>query len=318
MFHEIKKMNKDSFLQVFRPLPSPESTVLSPLVLKTANPFFSSGASRSLWRVLPGAAKKLAKGFHLASLLRLHRRNRTVLGPLFRSPRAFLAGIKGKRKELFLALVQKLLSFAILFHGWYLGFIVLLCGLFLVLNPAVTGIMVTRSFFDGHQVQPTVFIPRSSIPRSLQRGFIRLEDHQFYQHPGISLGAIREAMQRNAKLGGMVFGGSTITQQTARTIFLNSDRNVLRKYLELLAVFPMEWILGKDRILELYLNYIEFGKGAFGLGRGALYQYGRPFSKLSAEERIRLAVIITSPIRYNVRNYYKQAGMVARYRALTQ
>lgn len=316
-------MNNSKHHNHFHPTCSSEAIALTPIILKSASPFLFGMTALGRMPRLEGYGVRglnlfVKKGYHVAAILRMDQQRKVQFRRYFRSPIDFFSGLCRRPDILIGGLAKALLKIVMLFHIWYVSLIVLLCGLFTFLNPAVTGIMATRAFFDGHEVKPTVFIPRSAIPRSLQKSFIRLEDHQFYEHPGISLGAIREALERNAKLGSMVFGGSTITQQTARTIFLNSDRNIVRKYLELLAVFPMEWILGKNRIMELYLNYIEFGRGAFGLGRGALFQYGRSFSKLSAEERIRLAVIITSPIRFNVTNFRKQPGMAARYRALTQ
>ena len=85
---------------------------------------------------------------------------------------------------------------------------------------------------------------------------------------------------------------------------------------ELIITLRMERVLSKKRILELYLNYIEFGPGVFGLGTAARYHYKTNFADLNASQRLRLAVIITSPLRYNVETMWDNYGMVARYRAL--
>lgn len=228
---------------------------------------------------------------------------------------------KGKSLKKRGAFVQFLVFFLKLvfgFHVVYFGCVLLLSVLFTFFTPATSAFMAYRAFVDGTEVKPTIFVPIKNIPQSMQRAFIRLEDHGFYQHKGISLGAIREAMQRNEKLGRTVFGGSTITQQLARNLFLNPERTYLRKYLEAGTALIIDAVLGKKRVLELYMNFIEFGPGVFGLGQASRYHYKTDFKNLGYEQRVRMAVIITSPLLYNVKNYTKNPGMVARYRALLQ
>ena len=99
--------------------------------------------------------------------------------------------------------------------------------------------------------------------------FVYLEDHQFYTHHGIDLEAVRTAYERNKRAGTLAFGGSTITQQLTRTLFLTPHKNYLRKYLEALLSLELDLLLPKDRIMELYLNHIEWGSGIFGVGTAA-------------------------------------------------
>ncbi len=215
-------------------------------------------------------------------------------------------------------LVVALFKIAAFLQAAWIGIVALCSLVFIHLNPAATSYMAYRHLSDGHSIRSVRFVPLKSIPSSVQRAFLRLEDHQFYQHGGISLGAIREAMERNSRIGRTVFGGSTISMQIARNLFLSPDKNWIRKAMEAEATLIMEAILGKKRILELYLNYIEFGRGVFGLGEAARFHYQTNFKNLSHDQRLRLAVIITSPLRYNVKTFTRSGDMSARYRAVVQ
>jgi len=209
-----------------------------------------------------------------------------------------------------------LLQILIAVHVFWIGFLLLGALVFRFTEPAATGFMAYRAMQGTSRLYPLLFLPYKSIPVSTIAAFVRLEDHQFWQHKGLSLIAIQEAMARNTLLKRTVFGGSTITQQLARNLFLHPERTVVRKYFEIHAALMLELVLGKKRIMELYLNTIEFGPGVFGLGRAALYHYGVSFSRLNADQRKRLAVIITNPLRYNVHNFLRDRGMSTRYKAL--
>ena len=198
----------------------------------------------------------------------------------------------------------------------YFGFVATVSLCFKFVNPELSAFMVYRAVVDGTKVRPISFVPLKKMPPSTQMVFIKLEDHDFYHHFGVSPQAIREAMRMNKIIGKTVYGGSTITQQLARNLFLSPDKNYIRKYLEAGTAIMLEIVLGKQRIMELYLNYIEFGPGIFGLGNAALYQYRTGFFNLSYEQRVRLAVIITSPLRYTVDTMWRNPGMVARYHAI--
>ncbi|OQA64068.1 MAG: Penicillin-binding protein 1F [Spirochaetes bacterium ADurb.Bin269] len=142
---------------------------------------------------------------------------------------------------------------------------------------------------------------------------IRVEDGTFYQHHGVLPAAIKHAWKLNKNLGKPVYGGSTITMQTARTLFLVPEKSYLRKYLEVIIAFEMEWILGKDRIFELYLNNAEWGKGVYGIEAASYYHYKKSVSKLSTEQAIRLVTLLSSPIKYGPYNLNKNAILAQRY-----
>jgi monofunctional biosynthetic peptidoglycan transglycosylase len=211
-----------------------------------------------------------------------------------------------------------ILRLLIVAHVLYFGSVALVLGLWKISNPGATSLMVYRKLTAGTNIRPVRFIPYGEISAGTRNAFIQLEDHDFWTHWGISPDAIKDAMAINKQLGRTVYGASTITQQLARTLFLSPERTWLRKYLEAGTAILLEQILGKRRILELYMNYIEFGPGIFGLGSAARYHYGQSFDQLNYDERIKLAVIITSPLRWTVDTMWKNRGMVARYNALTR
>ena len=214
-----------------------------------------------------------------------------------------------------LRLARWVLIAGLCFNALAFGTMGFLTILFAFSNPAVTSLMMHRGL-DGTKVKPVLFIPLKNITAGTRNVFIELEDHDFYSHFGVSPGAIKEAMRINKLIGKTVVGGSTITQQLARNLFLTPKKTYIRKFYEAGAAVMLELILGKKRIMELYLNYIEFGPGIFGLGQAAHYQYGATYRELDFEQRVRLAVIITSPLRYNVRTFTDSRGMLARYYAI--
>ena len=143
--------------------------------------------------------------------------------------------------------------------------------------------MMHRALVAGHSLRALRPVPLESLPRSVPRMFVKVEDYVFYEHYGIDWKAIRDAWAINRRLGYVYYGGSTITQQLARTLFLVPDRTYLRKYLEALASLEIELLLPKQRILELYVNTIEFGKGVFGIEAAARHYYGRSARDLSRD-----------------------------------
>jgi monofunctional biosynthetic peptidoglycan transglycosylase len=130
----------------------------------------------------------------------------------------------------------------------------------------------------------------------LQRAVIAAEDGRFYDHAGIDwqeLGKVLDEREQRGRLR----GGSTITQQLVKNLFLTTHSNPLRKGLETPIVPLAELLLSKQRMLELYLNVIEWGPGVYGVEAAARYHYGVPAAKLSRDQAARLAACIPSPLR---------------------
>ena len=141
--------------------------------------------------------------------------------------------------------------------------------------------------------------PIKKISRHMIRAIIVAEDARFYSHSGIDMEALKAAMEYNLSEKRFIYGGSTISQQTVKNIFLSPSRNPLRKWHELLLTIGMERNLTKKRILELYLNVAEFGRGVYGVEAAARYYWGISASRLSARQAIQLAVTLPSPVTHN-------------------
>lgn len=180
-------------------------------------------------------------------------------------------------------------------------------------NPPFTALMVWRSFTAQQKPRPVRFVPLRRIPRVARSMIIRLEDYRFYSHRGVDLGALREAWMINSSIGRTAVGGSTIPMQLARNLFLTPRKTYLRKYLEAMIALEMSAIVPKDRLLELYLNYIEWGRGIFGIGAASAYYYRTGVGGLGLDEMRRLATIITNPLRYDVQTFSRSAQMSQRY-----
>ena len=210
-------------------------------------------------------------------------------------------------------LVRVLLAGAVLAHI-VLFLLVLVTSLVLLhWNPRETALMVYRGITVHQKPLPVRFVPLREIPRVARRMVIRLEDFHFYSHLGIDLGAIRDAYLVNRSIGYPLYGGSTIPQQLARNLFLTPRKTYLRKYSEAFIALEMDLLLPKDRILELYLNYIEWGKGIYGIGAASHHYFGTGVAGLSLDELRRLVTIITNPIRFNVDTFQKSRQMRERY-----
>jgi len=166
-----------------------------------------------------------------------------------------------KRKKnlwYWLRMVTKVILYAHLIFVMLIGIISVI---YINTNPPVTILTLYR---DGFQAKKPSFIPLRNTSSTFQLDLINLEDGNFRKHFGIDIEAIKRARAKNQEVGRTAQGGSTISQQLARTLFLTPHRTYLRKYLELIITFELELILGKDRILELYINYAELGKGVYG------------------------------------------------------
>lgn len=146
-------------------------------------------------------------------------------------------------------------------------------------------------------------VPYDKIPKDLVHAFLAAEDDQFFQHKGINPQAIFRAALANLRAGRSVQGGSTITQQVAKTLLLSSEKTLTRKLRDILLAIEMEKNLSKEDILYLYLNQIYFGQGAYGVEQAAQTYYRKPVSKLTLPEMAILAGLPQAPSGYSpVRN----------------
>ncbi|MDX9716008.1 MAG: monofunctional biosynthetic peptidoglycan transglycosylase [Thauera sp.] len=142
------------------------------------------------------------------------------------------------------------------------------------------------------------WIAYEDISVHLKRAVVAAEDDRFLEHRGFDWEGIQRALERNAERGRLAAGGSTISQQLAKNLFLSSSRSWLRKGQEAVLTLMIETTWEKRRILEVYLNVAEWGSGVFGAEAAARHYYGRPASSLGPAEAARLAVMLPNPRRY--------------------
>ena len=166
--------------------------------------------------------------------------------------------------------------------------------------PIATGVQIQRrveSFFQEGQYRPVqIFVLLENIPIHVQRAVIAAEDGRFYEHRGIDWLELAKVFEE-VETRGRLRGGSTISQQLVKNLFLTTHRSPIRKGLELTLVPIAELFLSKDRILELYLNLIEWGPGTWGVEAASRYHYGTSVNRLDREQGARLAACIPDPLR---------------------
>jgi monofunctional biosynthetic peptidoglycan transglycosylase len=150
--------------------------------------------------------------------------------------------------------------------------------------------------------------PSGRIPAEMKWAVILAEDANFYKHEGFDVKAIKNAIKYDLEKKSLKRGASTITQQTAKNLFLSREKTITRKLKEIYLAYRMEQELTKGRIIELYLNVVELGPMVYGIGHGAQYYFGKPASALSPRECAFLAAMLPGPrVAYNP---YKNLGKV--------
>jgi monofunctional glycosyltransferase len=172
-------------------------------------------------------------------------------------------------------------------------------------NPKETGVMRQRdeeARLAGRRPRRTQsWAPLTQVSRHLVHAVVAAEDPRFFGHEGIDWEAVRESVETDVKRRGFVRGGSTITQQLAKNLFFTTRKSLVRKLREMIVAGWIEEDLSKPRILELYLNVIEWGDGIYGCGAAAARYYGKPVGSLDEAEAAGLAAMIPSPRRINPR-----------------
>ncbi len=183
-------------------------------------------------------------------------------------------------------------------QGWYLGWV----AYWKVADPASTRFMAQRleelRAKDPQAVLKRQWVPYERISVHLKRAAIAAEDARFAEHEGFDWEGIQKALEKNQKKGKIVAGGSTITQQLAKNLFLSADKTPWRKAQEAIITLMLEALLDKRRILEIYLNVVEWGNGVFGAEAAARHYYGIAAAQLSAAQAARLVVMLPNPRRF--------------------
>ena len=143
------------------------------------------------------------------------------------------------------------------------------------------------------------WVAYDNISDNLKRAVIASEDANFGEHEGVDWAAINRAREKNKKKGKVIAGGSTITMQLAKNLFLSGERSYVRKGQELIITYMLEAVLDKERILEIYLNVAEWGVGVFGAQAAAQHHFGISAAQLSATQAARLAAMLPRPRFYD-------------------
>jgi len=202
-----------------------------------------------------------------------------------------------KRKLLFW-LVAVPLTLLLLLQSWYL----IQIWWWVDHNPQSTAFMraqLSRLQEKNPKMQlQQKWVPYNRISNNLKRAIIASEDANFAEHEGVDWDALQKAYVKNAKKGKVVSGGSTITQQLAKNLFLSGERSYLRKAEEMVITYMLEMMMDKKRIFEIYLNVVEWGNGVFGAEAASQRYFGIPAASLGPQEAARLAVMLPNPRYY--------------------
>lgn len=170
------------------------------------------------------------------------------------------------------------------------------------MNPHRTALMMQREREAAEAGKPfheqQSWIPLSRISPNLVHAVIVSEDGTFYENGGVDWYEVEESISKNIEKGKAARGASTISQQLSKNLFLSTSKDPLRKLKELVITLRMERVLSKERILEIYLNVIEWGNGVFGAEAASKKYFGESASSLTREEAARLAAVIPSPLRH--------------------
>ena len=218
-----------------------------------------------------------------------------------------------KARKLIWKVIRIALIAILVVHLVYIGLTSALIFTYKFANPPTTVLMLYRSTVSHWKVQKPIPLKTSQIPLYVRRMLISVEDGKFYEHHGIDIEAIKRARELNEKVGKPMYGGSTITMQVARTLFLLPTKSYVRKYFEAITALELELILSKDRILELYFGYAEWGKGIFGIERASRVYYGKGVASIDRDQAARLIALLSSPIKYTPDTLYRSLILRQRY-----
>jgi monofunctional glycosyltransferase len=200
-------------------------------------------------------------------------------------------------RKAFLRLFIRLLVFTIV-GAWLLAALTLVAARWI--DPPTTAVQIERRMQAWIHNKPyqerTRFVPLSQISPHLQHAVVAAEDARFYQHHGFDWHEIEIAAEDDLE-GGRKRGASTLTQQLVKNLFVGTNRSILRKGAEATLVPVAELVLGKQRILEVYLNVVEWGPGMYGADAACHYYYGTAARNISVQQAARLAAILPAPLR---------------------
>jgi len=202
-------------------------------------------------------------------------------------------------------MIKKLFRLLLKVSLWFFGITIAFVILFKFVPVPFTPLMITRVFEHKSQGKPMTlshdWVSLDKISPNLQKAVIASEDGNFLTHNGFDFKAMQLAFKHNQK-GKKIKGGSTISQQTAKNVFLWQGRSYLRKGLEAYFTVLIEFIWGKERIMEVYLNSIEMGDGVYGAQEASRVWYRKDAANLTKNEAAGIAAILPNPRKYKATN----------------
>ena len=199
--------------------------------------------------------------------------------------------------------LSALLGLLLLWQGWYLGWVVW----WKWVDPGTTSFQ-SRRLAEMRETNPQAELRKQwmayeKISPHLKRAVVAAEDDKFIDHEGFDWEGMQKAIEKNQRKGRVVAGGSTISQQLAKNLLLSPSKSILRKGGEATVTVWLELLWGKRRILEVYLNTVEWGEGIFGAEAAARHYFGVSASQLSRAQAARLAVMLPAPRRFGKNPY---------------
>ena len=198
-------------------------------------------------------------------------------------------------------MIKRIFKFVFKSFLWFITLSIALVFIFKWAPVPITPLMVIRHFEKSEKDKSTSWehewVPIDKISKNMQLAVICSEDQNFLIHHGFDVKAIKKAMEHNQK-NRKAKGASTISQQTAKNVFLWPQRSWIRKGLEAYFTFLIELVWSKERIMEVYLNSIEMGKGVYGVEAASKYWFNKSASKLSKQEAAAIAAILPNPKTY--------------------
>lgn len=194
-------------------------------------------------------------------------------------------------------MIKKILKFILKIIAYLFVFSILITLLYKWVPVPFTPLMAIRYFENPEEEIQHDWVPMEDISRHMQLAVITSEDQNFVNHNGFDFEAIEKAIEDNKK-GKRVRGASTISQQTAKNTFLWPARNYFRKGLEAYFTFLIENMWSKERILEVYLNSVEMGKGVYGVQAAAQFWFHKDAKNLNAQEAAAIAAVLPNPREY--------------------
>src|SRR5512135_1849388 len=204
-----------------------------------------------------------------------------------------------KVKGLFWRIVLALFLLLVLYQLWLFAHV---CW-WIKFNPATSAFMEDRlEVMQDKNPKAELkykWVPYAKISNNLKRALIASEDAKFVDHEGFDWEGIQKAYEKNLKKGKIVAGGSTISQQLAKNLFLSTKRTPWRKGEEVIITLMLEAVMDKQRIFEIYLNVIEWGNGVFGAEAAARHYFGVSAAQLNREQAARLAAMVPNPRYYD-------------------